>query len=99
MGILHDLLYRSKNFSSIPVSKFFPALVESLKDSYIVKNDIKINLDVHVSKDKLNIDKAIPCGLILNEIISNALKYAFKDQKNGLIKVLFTDLHKNKKHT
>ena len=98
MGILHDLLYRSKNFSSIPISKFFPALVESLKDSYVVKNEIKINLDVHISKDKLNIDKAIPCGLILNEIISNALKYAFKHQKNGLIKVSFTDLHKNKKH-
>ena len=98
MGILHDLLYRSKNFSSIPVSKFFPALVESLKDSYIVKNDIKINLDVHISKDKLNIDKAIPCGLILNEIISNALKYAFKNRKNGIVNVSFTDLHKNKKH-
>ena len=98
MGILHDLLYRSKNFSSIPVSKFFPALVESLKDSYLVKKDIKIDLDVHISKDKLNIDKAIPCGLILNEIISNALKYAFQNQKKGLIKVSFTDLHKNKKH-
>lgn len=98
MGILHDLLYRSKNFSSIPISKFFPALVESLKDSYLVKKEIKISLDVHISKDKLNIDKAIPCGLILNEIISNALKYAFKNQKNGLIKVSFTDLHKNKKH-
>ena len=98
MGILHDLLYRSKDFSSIPVSKFFPALVNSLKDSYMVKEEIKIDLDVHTNKDKLNIDSAIPCGLILNEIISNALKYAFKDQKNGLIKVLFTDLHKNKKH-
>jgi two-component sensor histidine kinase/predicted hydrocarbon binding protein len=98
MGILHDLLYRSKNFSSIPVSKFFPALVESLKDSYLVKKDVKINLDVHISKDKLNIDKAIPCGLILNEIISNALKYAFKKQKNGIINVSFTDLHKSKKH-
>jgi two-component sensor histidine kinase len=98
MGILHDLLYRSKNFSSIPVSKFFPALVESLKDSYLVKKDIKINLDVHISKDKLNIDKAIPCGLILNEIISNALKYAFKNKKNGIINVSFTDLHHNKKH-
>jgi two-component sensor histidine kinase len=98
MGILHDLLYRSKDFSSIPVSKFFLALVNSLKDSYSVKDEIKIDLDVHTNKDKLNIDSAIPCGLILNEIISNALKYAFKDQKNGLIKVLFTDLHKNKKH-
>jgi two-component sensor histidine kinase/predicted hydrocarbon binding protein len=97
MGILHDLLYRSKNFSSIPVSKFFPALVESIKDSYLVKKEIKINLDVHISKDKLNIDKAIPCGLILNEIISNALKYAFKNQKNGRINVSFNDLHKNKK--
>jgi two-component sensor histidine kinase/predicted hydrocarbon binding protein len=98
MGILHDLLYRSKNFSSIPVSKFFPALIESIKDSYLVKKDIKINLDVHISKDNLNIDKAIPCGLILNEIISNALKYAFKQQKKGLINVSFTNLNKDKKY-
>jgi two-component sensor histidine kinase len=64
----------------------------------VVKKDIKIDLDVHISKDKLNIDKAIPCGLILNEIISNALKYAFQKQKKGFIKISFTDLHKNKKH-
>lgn len=98
MGILHDLLYRSKNFSSIPVSKFFPALIESIKASYLVKKDIEINLDVHLSKDNLNIDKAIPCGLILNEIISNALKYAFQKQKKGNIIVSFTDLNKNKKY-
>lgn len=98
MGILHDLLYRSKNFSSIPVSKFFPALIESIKDSYLVKNDIKILLDIHISKDNLNIDKAIPCGLILNEIISNALKYAFKNRKKGNITISFTDLNKDKKY-
>ncbi|HRG59439.1 MAG TPA: histidine kinase dimerization/phosphoacceptor domain -containing protein [Bacteroidia bacterium] len=98
MGILHDLLYRSKNFSSIPVSKFFPALIDSIKDSYLVKKEIQINLDVHLSKDNLNIDKAIPCGLILNEIISNALKYAFKTQKKGNINVSFTDLNKDKKY-
>jgi two-component sensor histidine kinase/predicted hydrocarbon binding protein len=97
MGILHDLLYRSKNFSSIPVSKFFPSLVDSLKDSYLVKKEIKIELNVHVSKDNLNIDKAIPCGLILNEIISNALKYAFKNKAKGRIQISFTDIHKDKK--
>lgn len=91
MAALHDLLYRSKNFSSIPIKKYFPALVESLKASYFLRKEIKIDLDIRVKNDKLEIDKAIPCGLILNETISNALKYAFEGRKSGKIKVILSD--------
>jgi two-component sensor histidine kinase len=100
MAALHDLLYRSKNFSSIPVSKYFPSLVNTLKDSYFLRKEIKIDLDISVKQDKLDIDKAIPCGLILNETISNALKYAFEGRKEGRIWISLADKPKSygKKH-
>lgn len=100
MAALHDLLYRSKNFSSIPVSKYFPSLVNTLKDSYFLRKEIKIDLDISVKQDKLEIDKAIPCGLILNETISNALKYAFEGRKEGRIWISLADKPKGsgKKH-
>ena len=95
MAILHDLLYRSENFSEIPVSKFFPALIASIRDSYLLEQDINIKRDIKFKEDKLNIDTAIPCGLIINEIIANSLKYAFRDKKSGQINVSFKDHAKN----
>jgi two-component sensor histidine kinase/predicted hydrocarbon binding protein len=94
MAALHDLLYRSKNFSSIPVSKYFPSLINTLKDSYFLRKEIQIDLDIRVKQDKLEIDKAIPCGLILNETISNALKYAFEGRKEGRIQIILMDKQK-----
>ena len=91
MASLHDLLYRSKNFSSISVGSYFPSIVNSLKHSYNPKIDIQVNMEIDMNKDELEIDKAIPCGLILNEIISNAFKYAFNGKKKGKIDVLFSN--------
>ena len=48
-------------------------------------------MEIDMNKDELEIDKAIPCGLILNEIISNAFKYAFNGKKKGKIDVLFSN--------
>jgi two-component sensor histidine kinase len=94
MAALQDLLYRSKNFSSIPVGKYFRSLIVSLKDSYFLNKNVKVDLDLRVNNDKIDIDKAIPCGLILNETISNALKYAFKGRETGKIKIVFSDREK-----
>jgi two-component sensor histidine kinase/predicted hydrocarbon binding protein len=92
MAVLHDLLYRSENFSEIPVSKFFPSLIASISHSYLLNQDIKIKHDIKLKEDKINIDTAIPCGLIINEIISNSLKYAFENKKSGQIRLSFKDL-------
>ena len=91
IAALHDLLYRSKDFSNIPISKYFPSLVSSLKLSYQLKIEVEVNIDIQLSRDEINIDKALPCGLLLNEIISNAFKYAFKGKKKGKIEVRFSD--------
>lgn len=94
IAALHDLLYRSQDFSNIPIGKYFNSLVSSLKLSYKLKMDVHVNLDIQLSRDEMNIDKALPCGLLLNEIISNAFKYAFKGKKSGKIDVAFIDFFK-----
>ncbi len=98
MAELHNLLYRSKNFASISFTQYLPAIVHSLKFSYNPKVKVDLVFDIKMKKDELDIDKAIPCGLILNEIISNSFKYAFKGRKSGRITVCFSDHVKDSKH-
>jgi PAS domain S-box-containing protein len=75
MALIHEKLYGSEGMEKVDFSEYLKSLVNSLERSYLHKNDIEIIIDVvDVS---LDIDQAITCGLILNELISNSLKYAF----------------------
>jgi two-component sensor histidine kinase len=79
MAFIHESLYQTKDFSSINFSEYVVNLSHNLIQSYSnFENEIKLNLDIQ--NVFLNLDLAIPCGLIINEIISNALKYAFVDK-------------------
>ena len=76
MSFIHESLYQTKDFSSINFSEYTSSLVHNLIHSYSnIDHEIKLNLDIQLIF--LNLDLAIPCGLIINEIISNTLKYAF----------------------
>jgi len=76
MSFIHESLYQTKNFSSINLSEYISELSKNLVHSYSnYEGDIKLKLDIQ--NVFLNLDLAIPCGLIINEILSNALKYAF----------------------
>jgi two-component sensor histidine kinase len=78
MAMIHKMLYRLKDLGK-------KKLVSSLMRSYNLTRSVKITLDV---KDVyLNIDIAIPCGLIINELVKNALKYAFPESISGEISV------------
>ena len=70
------------------------SLSKDLFRVYGINQDVvKLNIDI---KDiLLNINTAIPCGLIINELISNSLKYAFPDGKKGKIKIAMSPLNKN----
>jgi PAS domain S-box-containing protein len=79
MAFIHESLYQTKDFSSINFSEYVVNLAHNLIQSYSnYENEIKLNLDIQ--NVFLNLDLAIPCGLIINEIVSNALKYAFVDK-------------------
>ena len=76
MMLIHENLYESKDFSNIDFSRYIKRLMEYLSGLY--KNEAgDIVFDVNVKGIKLDMNRAIPCGLILNELVTNSLKYAF----------------------
>jgi PAS domain S-box-containing protein len=84
MAYIHEKLYQSNDLASIDFSDYLSNLTISLFHSYKVNADnIILNLDI--KSVVLNIDIAIPCGMIINELVSNSLKYAFPDEKKGEI--------------
>ncbi|UJB72401.1 PAS domain S-box protein (plasmid) [Acaryochloris sp. 'Moss Beach'] len=86
MALVHEKLYQSKNLDKINFSEYITDLVNSLTRSYQSQsNQVKIKIDVEHVAFKLDI--AIPCGLIINELVSNALKYAFTDSLKPEIKI------------
>lgn len=84
MAILHENLYRVKDFSKIDAASYFEEISLLIKNSY---QKSKQQIDVHVSNDKVvvNAKNAIPLGLIAIELLSNSFKHAFKDKRVGEI--------------
>jgi PAS domain S-box-containing protein len=77
MALIHQALYNTKNLSSINFRQYIQRLVNELSVSHISK-DQKINFDINIDEVYFDIETAIPCGLIVNELVSNSLKYAYK---------------------
>lgn len=75
MALIHEKLYESKDLTNINLNQYLIKLIEYLKSSYILINDVKFKMEI--DDIKLNIDIVIPLGILINEIISNSLKYAF----------------------
>jgi PAS domain S-box-containing protein len=86
MSYIHESLYQTKDFSSINFHDYITNLVQNLIHSYEVYAE-KTKLDLQVDQVELALDQAIPCGLILNELITNSLKYAYPDQEGGRITI------------
>ncbi len=84
MAHIHDQLCRSQNLSRIDLRLYIQTLVRHLLSSLCVNQD-KINLLIQIDPIELNPNIAIYCGLIINELLSNSLKYAFPDQQTGTI--------------
>lgn len=87
MALIHEKLYQSDDLAHIDFSTYLQNLVNSLSQSYRVKKD-KVELQVQSEKILLDLDTAIPCGLIVNELVSNSIKYAFPDEQSGKVQVL-----------
>jgi PAS domain S-box-containing protein len=86
MAIVHNKLYNGKNYEKIDFNDYVKTLTNNLFVSYGVNTSL-IRLNLEVSNIEMNIDTAIPCGLIINELISNSLKYAFPNRRKGIISV------------
>jgi len=87
MSLIHEKLYLSKDFTKIDLKGYINEMVNGLFQSYCL-NKNKIALNIYVEDVPLGIESAIPCGLIINELVTNSLKYAFPEDKNGEIKII-----------
>ena len=86
MALVHEQLYRSREYASISFEEYVNQLGSTLFSMY--QSDFaKVRFVVDAADINLELEKAIPCGLILNELITNSLKYAFPDGKDGKIRV------------
>jgi PAS domain S-box-containing protein len=85
MALIHDKLYRSESLSRIYFPAYVNDLTRDLFNTYGMDKGIYLNLDV--GPVSFNIDTAIPLGLIINELVSNALKHAFSGMVGGTIRV------------
>jgi two-component sensor histidine kinase len=86
MAIVHEKMYQSPDLSKIGFADYLKDLTNELFASYGVDSS-QITSQVEVADIKLGVDVAIPCGLIVNELISNSLKHAFPNGKKGEIKI------------
>lgn len=90
MALIHQNLYSEGNIKGIRLKEYVSNLLQTLCDSYNISNDtVKINADI----DDLNldVDTMIPLGLVLNELVSNSFKYAFKEQRQGELTILLKE--------
>tara|TARA_R110000868_G_scaffold408293_3_gene690964 strand:+ start:31956 stop:35024 length:3069 start_codon:yes stop_codon:yes gene_type:complete len=87
IAMVHELMYKSTDLTSINIHTYLenliPAITATMKDE--TKN---VSFEIDIEDYKMNINEAIPLGLLLNELFTNSFKYAFRGRKEGVIKVL-----------
>lgn len=88
IAAVHEMLYSSESFSNIALDHYISDLIEKISQNYSVES----NIDFEVDAESVNLSMtyAIPFGLIINELITNALKHAYKNRENGKITVNMT---------
>ncbi|MEN6554760.1 MAG: histidine kinase dimerization/phosphoacceptor domain -containing protein [Methanobacterium sp.] len=87
MALIHEKLYRSDDLRKIDFGEYIRSLTIELFNSYRASQGIELNMDI--SNIDLDINTAVPLALIVNEIVTNSLKYAFPDKKTGNVSVRF----------
>ncbi len=90
MAYIHESLYQNKSFTSVNFADYVQTLVNNIIQSYTYSRD-KINVELNIERITLSLDSSIPAGLIINELITNAIKHAFPGAREGSITLnLFT---------
>lgn len=85
MSLIHQKMYKTKNLASVNLKEYLDDLAQNLLETYRVGQSVRLSVDISV--DKFSADTLTPLGLIINEIFSNSLKYAFPNGEEGTITV------------
>ena len=88
MGIIHQKLYQGENPGSIEMKDYFINLSEGILDAFDAEEKVKI--ECAMDNLELDIDTAVPIGLIVNELLTNSLKYAFPENAQGIVQISLT---------
>jgi len=89
MALLHENLYQSANLARLDLAQYLRSLCAHLMGA-LSPDRSRVRLEHHVrDKVALGLDQAVPCGLVINELVSNALKHAFPGERPGLIRLTF----------
>lgn len=87
MAIIHQTLYQSNDFSCVDIATVISSLVANLAQTYGLSDRSPVKVELELQKIELPLESSIPLGLIVNELISNAMKHAFPDGRPGEIRV------------
>jgi len=98
MALIHEKLYQSKDLNKIEFSEYIESLIKDLFKSYNIESS-RITLKSKMEGIYFEIDTAILCGLIINELVSNSLKHAFPENRKGEIYIELNQNSVNNKYT
>lgn len=92
MALVHEIMYQTESLTHVVFENVIEAIIERVKES--IKNTQNIWIISNVEKATLNINQAIPCGLIITELLTNALKHAFRDEEEGTVEIEMSENEK-----
>jgi len=95
MALIHENLYKSNNLAEIHFNIYLKNLIKNIFESYTISGQ-NIHVKDEIADQDLDADTAIYIGMIINELITNSLKHAFKDRDAGEISIIFKSLERNK---
>lgn len=85
MSLIHQKLYQSDDIRTIDMAYYIPELITYLRESFSLGSNFHINMELEHTA--LNVTEAVPLGLIVNEVVTNSMKYAFKNKQHGEINI------------
>ncbi len=94
MALIHQNLYQEDNLTGVDVKAYFNKLIPGLFQSNNIHDD-RIKLQLNISDIRIDVDTIVPIGLITNELITNSLKYAFPDERRGIITAKFEEVEEH----